>query len=98
MEISLTLFNPPVGKVPGTQMESWQDVVTSLFLVEIFIIPTPSPDPEEDHGKAEGQIMIAYNDAKITADEVIKTLEACGKDYGGKSVLFLPNGESEIKF
>ncbi|RPB23424.1 hypothetical protein L211DRAFT_868565 [Terfezia boudieri ATCC MYA-4762] len=92
--LSLILFNPPVTKTPSTQMESWKDVVTSLF-------PTAdisSATSQEDDVDIEARIMMTEDAPNITAKEVIETLEAYGKDRGGKSTLFLPDHETTIKF
>ncbi|RPB19920.1 hypothetical protein L211DRAFT_870964 [Terfezia boudieri ATCC MYA-4762] len=91
--LSLSLFNPPVAKMPSTEMESWEDVVTSLF-------PTAdisSATRQEDDVDIEARIEID-NAPNITAEKVIETLEAYGKDHGGKSTLFLPDRASTIKF
>ncbi|KAF8415721.1 hypothetical protein EV426DRAFT_629160 [Tirmania nivea] len=95
--ISVTLFNPPVRKVPSTEMESWKSVVTSLFPAAADIIATPSSEAEQDYDDIKVH-MTPPNDAGIFAEEVINTLEAYAKDHGGKCTLFLPDGESTIKF
>ncbi|RPB18631.1 hypothetical protein L211DRAFT_871690 [Terfezia boudieri ATCC MYA-4762] len=74
-------------------MESWEDIVTSLF-------PTAdisSTTRQEDDVDIEVRIVID-NAPNITAEEVIDILEAYGKDHGGKSTLFLPDRVSTIKF
>ncbi|KAF8422235.1 hypothetical protein EV426DRAFT_606640, partial [Tirmania nivea] len=96
--LSLTLFNPPVAKTPNTQMESWKNVVKGLFPAVDDISPATYPEAQEDDIDIEAGIAMRGDTLNITAEEVVETLEAYGKDHGGKSTLFLPDRESTIKF
>ncbi|KAF8421705.1 hypothetical protein EV426DRAFT_196340 [Tirmania nivea] len=96
--ISLILFKPPVAKTPSTQMESWKDVVASLFPTRFSISPASSPEPYEACIDSGGRIVMTEASPIVTVEEISETLEAYGKDHGGKATLFLPNGEATTKF
>ncbi|KAF8429312.1 hypothetical protein BGX38DRAFT_1233440 [Terfezia claveryi] len=96
--LSLTLFNPPVGKTASTHMESWKDVIASLFPNGDDISLATCPEPSEDSMNSEVGIVVTQDAAKVTVEEVIEALEDYGKGHGGKATFFLPNGEATIKF